>query len=102
VIIALHDTGQAPVYVCQTCGRIFGRIRPSCPYCPDGRVWVRPIRVDRLATLSHNFAIGAALCRAFDLGWDQCVDATTCCGSLGRCGHVSKPWWAPGCGKAAP
>jgi hypothetical protein len=52
--------------------------------------------------LAHNLAIAGGLCRAFALGWDECVDATTCCGTYPGCGRVRLPAWAPGCGKAAP
>ena len=59
-----------------------------CDVCSNqGEV---PIDVSDLATLAHNLAIGAALCRAFELGR--------------RREACPVPWggWVSGCGKAAP
>lgn len=44
-----------------------------------------------LATLAHNLAIGAALCRAYRYG-----------ALNGSADVLGRGWWWPGCGKRAP
>ncbi len=51
---------------------------------------------ERVSNLLRNLAAGAALCRAFDLGWSAC-DALIASVDLRQTAY-----WEPGCRRAAP
>lgn len=84
---------------------------PSClearlhPLCGDCR-FTFSIVMDRLA---HNLAIGAALCRSYDLGWDQCIESEDSLAAFEenlqtQDEHNARlaALWQPGCEKSAP
>lgn len=60
----------------------------------DGRAIVR-FEIGWIATLAHNLAIAAGLCRAFDDGWLQATD-------LANFRIWPREAWIPGCGRGAP
>ncbi len=63
----------------------------------NGRVMVA-IEVGWLATLAHNLAIGAALCRAFRLGREWQAEYLTASWNGGGWTYP----FEPGCGRSAP
>jgi hypothetical protein len=84
---------------CETCDwyRRVGGITSLCAMC------------ESLATLAHNLAIAAALFRAYDLGWDACIESEDSLGALhdGYQTHDEHDariaaLWQPGCDRTAP
>lgn len=82
------------VVICPRCGGGRGNFVNPCDWC-GATGGVPPEGVDdRLATLAHNLAIGAGLCRAFNLG--GCLD------EVSGADWITIMRWTPGCGKPAP